>query len=275
MSFLSKKSSRHEASPINLYLVEFGSTPNAYVAYTDSDEPVNFAGKIYSPIPINRGNVVAQGNLDKSTLQIRTPINSRLAEQFRVFPPSQVVRVTIYEGDAEESQFLLVWTGRVLSCRRTKSQAEFTCEPVTTMLKRVGLRQNYQIGCAHVLYGPQCRVSQDSGTISRSVAQVLATKVVLGVSWNGPILAEKYINGMISWENQNGREYRTILKIMNGQTLSLSGPTSGLVSGSMVDVILGCNHKMDDCLSLHNNIHNYGGQPFIPLDNPINTNPYG
>jgi hypothetical protein len=274
MSFLSKKASRYGASPVNLYLVEFGSTPNAYTAYTDSDQPVTFNGKIYAPIPIARGNVVAQGNLDKSTLQITTPINTRLAEQFRVFPPSQVVRVTIYEGDVEENEYLLVWTGRILSCRRTKSQAEFTCEPVTTMLKRVGLRQNYQIGCAHVLYGPQCLASQSAGTITRTIEQVLATKIVLGVGWNSAILAEKYINGMISWENQNGREYRTILKIVNGQTLNLGGPTSGLVSGSSVDVILGCNHQMNDCLSLHNNIHNYGGQPFIPLKNPINTNPY-
>jgi hypothetical protein len=109
-------------------------------------------------------------------------------------------------------------------------------------------------------------------------AGVTSTRVTLGAGWSGGRDPSKYAGGMVEWRTVDGTlEIRTIIRIENGGlTLLLGGPTRGLLIGADVDVILGCNHKAGisaqpdgDCLPLHNNIQNFGGQPWIPFKNPI------
>lgn len=273
MSFLSKVTSRFRGKPISLYHFVYGTEPTAFIAYTDCEKSVLFEGIAYNPIPVDRSQIVAAGNLDKTSLTVSVPKTSRLAELFRVYPPGQIVRLVIRQGHADDSQFKVSWTGRVVQAKRNKSTVDVTCEPLTTMLRRVGLRRHYQISCAHVLYGAECRASQSVATTSLNTVIVSGSRVTLSPGWNvKPV--EKYIGGMISWMTIYGREYRTILRVTDQNTLRLSGPLNYLASGGEIRVILGCNHQMPDCLNIHNNIHNFGGQPFIPLKNPTNTNPF-
>lgn len=74
---------------------------------------------------------------------------------------------------------------------------------------------------------------------------------------------------MIEWAASGRTERRTILDVQTDNTLLLSGPVRNLSVGATVTISLGCNHKMDDWASLHNNIVNFGGQPYIPLKNPV------
>lgn len=276
MTFAQREESRHQGQPVDLYHFRFGTAPNAYYAYTDAEVPVMHGGVTYLPIPISRSAVTASGTLDKSAMKIKLPINTQIAELFRVYPPSQVVTLIMRQGHIgdPEGDFLVHWTGRVLGSDREGSECELNCEPIAASMRRTGLRRHYQIGCPHVLYGKRCRANKELATIRRDALTVSGNTVDLALGWNGALSPAKYIGGLLEWDGPNGPEARTILRVIDNVKLYLSGPTTNLLSGTEVRVVLGCNHQQTDCNALHANIHNYGGQPYIPTKNPINTNPF-
>jgi hypothetical protein len=283
MTFETVEESRASGTPAELFFFRYGSAANAFYAYTDHDQTITFDGDQYAPIPIYRDDVSSKGTLDKATVNVKVPITSGISELFKTYPPSQVVTIVIRQGHVigGADEYPVMWTGRVLSCKRDGPEATLTCEPVATSMKRSGLRRNYQLTCPHVLYGPQCNANKVTATINRPIISLTSTSITLADGFSGGISPLKYIGGTVEWEGVNGRQYRTILRVTDLKTLALSGPTTGLVAGNNVDVILGCNRQMGvgpqpdgDCQPLHNNIQNFGGQAWIPTDNPIDTNPF-
>ena len=103
--------------------------------------------------------------------------NPALTDLFRQSPPGIVVRLNIYRGYLGEDAYILEWTGRILSMtlRPVDGEAEFSCEPISTSLRNIGLRRKYQLGCPHVLYGTACNAAllahTESGFISGIVSQ--------------------------------------------------------------------------------------------------------
>ena len=84
---------------------------------------------------------------------------------------------------------------------------------------------------------------------------------------------ELYLGGLVEWINVNNglKEIRTITALRpDGTAVTIRGVMRGLTPGTQINLIRGCNHLMSGCYT-HNNILNYGGQPFIPLENPLST----
>lgn len=276
MTYSALEASRALGRPAELYYFRFGSDPTAFYAYTDVEDAVVYGGVTYNPIPIKRGGIVSSGSLDKSRMSVRVPLTSAIAELFRVYPPGQVVTLTIRGGHLSDvdAEFPVIWVGRVLQCSRNDDngpEGDLSCEPASTSMRRSGLRRHYQLSCPHVLYEAGdglCNANKIAATTNRAITALTYTSLTFASGWNGALATSKYLGGMISWVTPFLRETRTILRI-SGNTLTLTGPTTGLIVGNSVDIILGCNHQTTDCETLHNNILNYGGQPYIPLVSPI------
>lgn len=238
-------------------------------AYTDSARPFTFKGVTYQPVPISCGTINASGKLDKSTFEVRLPRTAGIADLFRAYPPSQPVTLIVRQGhinDADQ-EFLVAWAGRVLSSKREGNEVIFACEPTSSSLRRPGLRRSYQFGCPHALYGPGCHAPKQPQT--GVVSAINSLDVTLAPGWNGPFAAVKFAQGLMEWDTPEGtREIRRILRI-NGNTVTISGMLRGLAVSDSVTMLLGCAHTTADCLDLHNNIHNFGGCPTIPLKNPL------
>lgn len=268
--------SRAEGSPVTLYYIAWGDTPSSYDAYTDAEQEVMHNGVTYKPIPITHGNITSSGTLDKATLAIMTPTDTELAGRFISYPPGRVISCIIRQGHAEDAdqEFPVVWSGRIISASYDSddNQYQLTGEPVSTSMKRPGLRRRYQYGCPHVLYGQSCRASKDDATVTTTVTAISGSSITLVSGWPGEGQSEKYIGGMIEWTTAVGnKEARSILRNPDNRSFLVAGRLSGLTEGAQIDVILGCGHTMEDCRALHNNILNYGGCPWIPLENPIGT----
>ena len=273
MSFSDIEASRQKGSMVNLFMLRYGSAPKSYFAYTDAEQPITHMDVVYLPTPIMRGRIAVTGTLDKAVLEVRVARNTPIADLFLYYPPPEVVNITILQGHLSDpsGEFLVGWTGRVTGTKRTDSELVLSCEPVATSMKRVGLRRHYQYSCMHVLYGPQCRANKSAATIKRPVESLTANTVTMESGWVASGQEDNYIGGMVEWINAAGdREYRTILRISSGRVFTLSGPTGGLNPGSVLDVVRGCPRTMAGCLS-HDNIHNFGGCPWIPKKNPIGS----
>jgi len=238
-------------------------------AYTDSVRPFTFQGVTYQPVPINCGTINASGKLDKSTFEVRLPRTAGIADLFRAYPPSQPVALIVRQGhiNDEDGEFLVAWAGRVLSSKRDGNEVVFACEPTSSSLRRPGLRRSYQFGCPHALYGPGCYAVKQPQT--GEVSAISGLEVTLAPGWNGSFEAAKFAQGLMEWDTPDGtKEIRRILRI-DGNKVTISGILRGLEVSDSVTMLLGCAQTTSDCLNLHNNIHNFGGCPTIPVQNPL------
>lgn len=284
MTFSAYEGSRDSGQPVQLFYFRFGTAAGEYYAYTDhTDElTVDHGGAIgivtYAPVPIQRGNIESNGTLDKSALKLNTDIGTDLAEIFRVYPPANVVNLTIRQGhvgDVDE-EWVVIWVGRVVAAQREKSELVLSGEPVSTSMRRPGLRATYSYGCRHVLYGPQCQANKAAATVSTTVASIDGASITLAPGWEGAFDPAKFQRGMVEWLTAGGSTDRRMILRVAGDTLSLAGLPNGLAVSDPIDVVLGCNHKAyaedgGDCQPLHNNIQNYGGFRWTPTKNPIGS----
>lgn len=285
MSFQLRETSRYRGLPVSLFIFRYGSGVDNFYAYTNAEFEHTHNLINYQPIPIAYGGIEASGTLDKKTLEVRAPLDMEVAELFRVSPPTYPVSLIIRRGHLNDpdNEFLVEWSGRVLSCAREGSEAIFACEPISTSMRRTGLRRHWQYSCPHALYGPQCNANKAAATSEQVLVNVGNAQILLTDGWESPLRAAKAHGGMVQWEGPNGTIVRTIIAVNDDlTTLRLNGPTTGLIAGDSVLVSLGCNHRFEldadnnyvetDCHQIHSNIQNFGGQPWIPLDNPIGTN---
>lgn len=283
MTFEAYEESREDGLPVQLFLFRYGTEAGEYYAYTDHTESLDMVHAIlgpitFAPVPIERDEIEANGTLDKSTVTVRTDVGTSLAEIFRIYPPASVVVLTIWQGHVEDpdEEYLVTWAGRIVGAGREGGELVMSGEPVSTSMRRPGLRRHYQFGCPHELYGPKCQANKAAATVASTVSAIDGAIVTLAGGWEGAFNPEKFLRGMLEWEAAGGStDRRTILRI-DGDDLSLSGIPNGLSVSDPVDVVLGCNHKAyaedgGDCQPLHNNILNFGGCRWIPTKNPIGT----
>lgn len=281
MSFSFFQSSRSRSVPIHLYEVVYGVGNNNRILLTDAEQPVVIQGDVYQVAQIKHGEIHASGTLDKTTLDVTTRFDSPLAELFRHYPPSQVVTLTVYRGEADdpEQEFYVIWAGRILSCNLEVYEAKLTCEPVGTGVRRPGLRRNFQIGCPHILYGPLCRAHRPDFSRTATVTNTSGASIRLESGWNGPWAAGQFINGIAEWVDARGNTItRTILQMTHDEqssSLLLAGALTGLRTGMAMTLSLGCNHQLNNCTDVFANAPNYGGCPWIPTKNPVGSyNPF-
>lgn len=269
MAFSMFESSRQKSRPFYLYLIRYGAGPNEFYAFTDNEKAVTSGGITYETRQIAHGGIATTGTLDKSTVDLTTPRNNELFDLFRVYPPSYRVQLTIrkgHNGDPDDST-VVVWSGRILSMSVNIDECTFTCEPISTTLRRLGLRRNWQYGCPHVLYGPACRAIKGNVRQIGTISVVVGAEITLLTGWNGPIAADKFIGGFIEITATTVIP-RTILRV-TGNKLLIAGLLPDLMPGTAIDIFPGCAHDMADCKDVHANIVNFGGQPWIPTANPI------
>lgn len=292
MTHDARESSRTQGAPITLYLFrggteaipEGGFDPGDVgpYAYTDADEPVTrtcFGEEIiFIPIMVSADAVKSSGSTDKATRVITLPQTASVRSEFQTFPPSQPVYVFEWEGHVGEDPdtFPARYVGKVLSWKVNSPHLELTCEGSGTSVRRPVLNRNWQHGCPLALYSQgvgQCNADKAAATITVAATAVGATSVTFAAAWFGSIAAAKYVGGMVGWSDGTRNILRTVIGLADaGLTLKLSGPTTGLSATDDVEVTLGCNHKHGtggDCIELHDNGPNYGGQKWIPTVNPI------
>ena len=155
MAFDTYESSRHNGRPIKLFKFMLGPLPEDELRYTDAESVQAFESKDYQPIAISTGKMTANGTLDNSALTVNMQGNTELHNIFRIWPPSYVVGLIVYQGhsDDPDNQFLAAWGGRVINAAWPNNELKLTCEPTTLSFRRSGLRRNYQRSCPHALYG--------------------------------------------------------------------------------------------------------------------------
>lgn len=274
MTYDAQEESQQDGLIASCFLIEYGDTDASFFAYTDADQPITLAGKTYIPTTIGREKIESAGNsLDNTTLKIDITPNASIVTMFRGRLPSQQIRLTIFQGHVTDvdSDYKVVWTGRIISLARKTKFAEIAAEPVSTSMKRTGLRRHYQYGCPWALYGDQCKANKAVARVNPLAAAIGKNFITFDPGWFNALPVEKFVGGYVQWiDNETGiLQTRTILTLgTSNAQIVVSGDVFGLDVGEQVSAYLGCNHQLSDCEHLHHNVVNFGGQPWIPKDNP-------
>ena len=280
MTFSEYDSSRASGRPVEAYKFIWGQGSTDFYAYTDAERELTDGATTYIPVAIDRDRVKSDGGKSKNDLTIYCAADNPVVALFSVYPPDQAVLVQIRATHLADpdGEFVPIWFGRVFSVSTNRDgTAQIVCRPMTVAGRQAGLRRHWQIGCPLTLYSVgdgKCNASEAAATTTVVLDTVGTASVVMPLSWTSED-PQSYVGGRVKWTKASNTYSRTILRVgTDGRTLTLSGYATGLEVGDSVDVSLGCPHTMVGCNDLHSNIQNYGGQDWIPLTNPINTNPF-
>jgi len=261
--------------PVELYRFSYGPGFGITLGYTDADFEITHESIVYSPTAgLERDAVTASETLDKSELEVTMPEDSEIARMFITQPPSDVVGLSIFRchwdpGAGAITTPMAVWVGRILSCGREGYVAKLRGEPAVTSLRRVGLRRHYQYMCPHVLYGAACKADR----LAHSSTTTLVAYDPRTITVSG-LISDQHIGGLISWQPLGEPvERRTILKVARDTdfgitVLTLAGAPNGTEEGMTVELAEGCKHTIADCRDVFGNAPNFGGMPYIPVQNP-------
>jgi hypothetical protein len=278
MSHNELETSRYGGSPIELYLFRYGDGAFQYHGFTDSVREVVHEGLTYVPAAIDRGDDEASGNRDRKDMSIKMSGKNPILDFFDIYPPDYPISLTIrtgHDGDPDE-EFVVTYSGGVINAKDSGTgQSVIVCRTTAAYGRMAGLRRNYQYGCPYVLYGGDCKASKDARKQTASVSSLSLNSLVFAPGWEGPLDAEKYTGGYVQFTSAENTVSRKIIRVEAADDeLVLSGPTGDLAIGDPVDIYPGCGLNATDCFSIHDNIENYGGQLWIPLENPVNRNTY-
>lgn len=279
MTFNLIDQSRQKGSIFSLMLFKYGPNATDVYGYTTDEQPYTYNDVIYAPIPITVPNLVSvtTGGRD-SDLRIEVPDDAEVVQLFRYSTPPAPVSLTmmlVHRTDVD-SEVRIVRSAVVAAVRPKPEErrAEMLIKWLGDLEGSVGAVRHYQYACPHVLYGAECKAPKAAATVNTTVSSVSGRVVTPPPGWTSPAMYAKYANGSISWTGPRGVEYRAIASVSGGGSISLVERPRDLVPGTAIAVSFGCNRLMSDCRSVHNNIQNFGGQAYIPEDNPIGKNVY-
>ena len=269
MTYQEIEASKERGAPYELYKFQYGPGANDTYLYSNSVGDVD-GYENYTQLPIQRDQYKTTGKAERDQMNITVPASSELARMILPYPPPYEVYVTIYQGHFDGGDPMVVWVGRLLSNAFERGTVILTCESTLISLKRQGARRRWQVGCPLLLYSQgtgQCNANRDDFTVEAVVVGLIDNDPIFAANWFLPFAVEQFTHGMLRWVSPYGVEYRTI---RNAQPTRLifNGPLRGLEIGDTVQVILGCAHDPEDCKDVFDNILNYGGDPWIPLQNP-------
>lgn len=265
------EASEDSARPYERYVFQYGPGEDDVISYTTSINTVNDS----LPRSTTRDPYKTTGKAERDQLTITLPSSAELSKLILPYPVPFQVEVTIYQGHFDADNEAAVWSGRVLSnSYNEKGEVTFSCESTMIQVKRRGPRRRWQLGCPLLLYGQgvgRCNANRDDFKIVTNVVAVGGDEAPqFPPGWNDPFAAEQFTHGLISWTSDVGVEYRTIRRVdTDHNKIFFNGLLRGMPVGTEVTMYLGCNHLMTDCQDVFNNILNYGGDPTIPLENPV------
>lgn len=274
--------SQERGQPINLYTLDYGI--GLHHRYTDHETDVLWDGNLYSAIASEEPqSVKSKGDLSSGRFELTVPKTSAIAQLFSFYPPTQTVVLTRRQGHVANSDdpaeyatgllFVVAWTGRVIDTQRGRNTVTLIGDSAAAAVGRPGLRRHYQRSCPHVLYGPFCKADKAAATYPAVVASVVGNQITLEAGW---LPAERtrqdFETGTVEWASGLGQEVRTVLRTSSDNVLFTDAPVRDLVAGTNVSMVLKCARTLDNCLTLHDNVPNFGGQPYIPKINPVGKN---
>lgn len=259
MSYAAVESSVHGGQPVELYRFVGGTRK---WLYTSADTAIEHASETYEPYPLRRGPFRQTAEIAKAGLEIRTPRDTPFVADMVASPLLDVVTLTVYRKHRSDAEVLTWWRGRVDGVRFEGGEAVISGNPLSTSMRRIGLRRPAQRQCPHALYDVGCNLTAAVFAETGSLISQSGATVTSGV----------FAGHADGWWVGGKIDFGGVLRFIvghAGDTLTLTGAVPGLALDAAFTVYPGCDHTPDICDTKFGNILNYGGAPWFPIKSPF------
>jgi len=268
-SFDVLESSVQDSRPIEVYTFGLGTTS---FTYTSAEDPITLGTTVHEPIAIARSGVSQGAGDNVNTLTVTVPADNPFASKYVDLVPGQRATLTIVRLQRNESPTfntqVVIYKGSVLSVRfpNDGEVAEVAVRSLENAGNRRIPRYTFMAQCNHLLYGPGCDVStvafNDVGTVTAVSGSVITVSGGVG---SRP--ANFFRGGFVKPSAES--DFRLIVA-HSGANLTLLLPFATSILGASVQAFAGCDHRFrGDCATKFDNIHSYGGFPYVPRKNPF------
>lgn len=242
--------------------------------YTLDARNAVYQTKTYIHVPgMQRGKLQRTADPEQAQLELTVPMDLDVVGLFIPRPTTARVTLRLLWLKKGESTARVRWIGNVAVVKCTSAtRAVITCLPDSADAAANGLTRNWQKQCPLRLYSAglgQCNASPDSRRINGTVTASTGV-TVKAAAWAARDI-DDFAGGYIQWQVGPSIERRYVTASA-GDTLSLLTPAD-IPIGTAVAAYSGCDHTIGGGCTKFANTDNYGGQPNIPLKNPMGSDP--
>lgn len=267
------------STKVEMYrFVEQGRTESEVWTFTSGDEPVEYMGETYTPVPIGRSEAETKSELSRANIEVKMDLDNPVGQRWLHDHVEAMVTLTIFERD-EDDEVSVVWKGRLSGVKPTMSEIVLSFESVFTSLRRPGLRARYQRSCRHMLYSRGCGVDKEAWAVKGVPTAIngLVVTVPEAAAYpdgyfttgilEGPDGTLRFITNHVGNQLTLLRPFESLAKALALDGYGLSyGKYYG---GAAVRMFPGCDRTRGTCHGRFNNLMNYGGFDWIPIRNPF------
>lgn len=256
--------------PIKLYRITRG---NLHWYYTNAGREIDFRGDTYEPTAIANDKITDGGEQQKRTINITLPKTLAVATNWRPYPPSDPMAITIWTLHQGETDYLVDWVGRLISPVFDDTKLTLTSEPSQTRNKRGGRSRVWQRGCDLVLFSQGnglCNLDKAAHAIAATLTAV--TGLTLRAAAFAAVPTGRLNGGWIEWTRSDGLTERRSINAHAGDSITVLYGAADLLPNLNLTAFPGCGGTFDDCTYFGNN-PNFGGEMYIPGRDYYDGNP--
>jgi uncharacterized phage protein (TIGR02218 family) len=261
------KEEADQRKPVELYHLWRDVGEHWY--YTDGDVSVVFDANTYVPAILSRSLVKYDTQLEVTAMDIDASYVENPLLEYIATNPVAIVWVCNMKlhRDQDPLEASVNFVGQIRDVSFKGAAAKVNCVGFEHFLKQTVPRWRYQINCNHRVFDSKC--SLDASLYKTTTAVMLdATKTQLTSADFGAQVDGYFIGGKVTF----GIESRTVIA-HTGSVVTLMYKFSELADGDTVDAFSGCNGRVETCRDKFNNVINFLGFPFIPVENPALRTP--
>lgn len=252
MTFIADETSVQDGRPVELYTFVIEATTVRLAV------PVTYVydSNTYTASPIERGNIERDGVTgNPHELTISLPANEIGPLLFGLPPPRTF---TVQVNRVQPSGAQDIWRGSVSDVKLRGRKLELRCAGKTDdLLHQQAPSWVLQPTCSHVLFDNHCRADRVTHSFLYDVVSVSGDQVTL----DGIAQPSGFFNG---GEFEKSGVWRTIFD-HTGDVLTLDAPFPS-VTGT-VTLYRPCDRSVLTCRDTFANVVNFGGFPFVPVQN--------
>ena len=254
---------------IELYKITEGNSTKATI--TSAVDSVVFGGETYVPTAVKRSKIISRPDLLQNRITLQMSVHEMLGLDLLAEVNNNLAhRLIIYRG--EGTNFEQIWAGSLIEQGCSGEVATITYGGGGISLRQLGDRRPFQRRCPFILYDSStCRATPQTASVR--VTGINSTKDILLVSGLGSSEVGYYTGGVLcpsavyNPDNAGNSFISSHNKTAGDDQIRLTTPVQVSV-GDNLSVLAGCDRTWQTCYSKFNNIVNFGGFPYLPLENP-------
>jgi uncharacterized phage protein (TIGR02218 family) len=234
--------------------------------YTNGDVDVVYDSNTYYAAALKRGGLTKDIQLGVTSLQIDFQYLQNPILEYIALNPIQIIWISVMRLFRDQSPYeaQVIFVGHIKEVQFQGIQGSAKCVGFEHYLKKPIPRFRYQRQCNWTLFDTRCTVASASYSQVATVTALSSDLLSFECSGMTTQVSSYYTAGKVVF----GEEERMITYYAADTNIHIRYKMSNLAVGSSVTLYAGCDGDIETCRDRFNNVINFGGTPYIPLDNP-------